>query len=158
MAYISERLTDMYNYTVFSVNLPWYIIDCLGNFETLEDADKAAEQNIREYADKGTYLHQKICKENLPITYSFEDEEMNEGYMYITLPYIKNGCYVLFCPYDDDEKIYGPFKSIKDANRHVFGKYAKKIFRVTTGVMSESMCYAVERKEGSYHIMVNTED
>ena len=78
--------------------------------------------------------------------------------MYITLPYVKNGYYVLFCPYDDDEKIYGPFKSIKDANRHVFGKYAKKIFKVTAGVMFGSMCYAVEKKEGSYYIMVTEED
>ena len=145
----------MYKYIVFEINLPWYNIDSLGSFETLEEANEAAEKNIKDYAEltsETDCFHEKICDSNLPITYSYTNNEMDEGFKYITLPYKENSFWVLFESRDGDKKIYGPYKSVDETNSCVFGEKAKKKFKESMGTFG-SVYYAVERKESNYFIL-----
>lgn len=137
---------------VSAIEVPWRNVECIGVFDSIEEANAAAEKHIREYAGitGEDYVYEPIS--SLGRTYGTVKGNDDDGYEFLFLGYSEGDeLYVLREDWDGDE-LLGPYKSLDEANEKALPPDADQKFEIVPGTMG-SGCYVVEIEaddDGSY--------
>lgn len=137
-------MNDKKRIAVSAIELPWHNIECIGIFDTFDEANKAAEEHIANYASITGESH---TYEPIPCfgqTYGYVGEgDGDDGYEFLFLEYSDGDELYVLKEDEDGEKILGPYKSLDEANEKAIPADCDQKFEVVTGTMSMG-CYPIE--------------
>lgn len=135
---------------VVTIEVPWRNIDCLGVYDDIEQANKAAGELAESFFEltNDEYTFEPI--DCLGETYALS-KDGNDGYEFLYLEYPGYDCCYIRIEdnYTGDVEIKGPFKDHEEANRKVFRKGSKMAFVQTAGTLGPGF-YPVEGRTKTY--------
>lgn len=127
---------------LIAVEIPWNNSESLGIFDSLEEANAAAQDHIANFAElfdeKSIYQGpEKVGEEGYGRTVDESGEENEEGYDYLFLACDGPCVYVAKEPYltGDETTLHGPYKDLAEANAKVLRKVKTK-FAIVAGSFS----------------------
>ena len=119
---------------VIAIDIPWNNSECLGIFDSLEEANEAARKHIGGYSPCGEdtvfYPAEKVGEEGMGVTVDRDGEEQDDGYRYLMLACDGPCVYVAKEPYFGDVTYMGPYKDVDEANAKALRRLKTKFICV----------------------------
>lgn len=128
---------------VSAIDIPWHNIECLGIFDGVKEANKAAKAHIKAFASGEKY---KFYPLSGPGSTTGTMTGSDDGFEFLYLEYEKGKDVYVLKESAEGEEILGPYADLDEASDKALPKGCGKRFELTAGTFGPG-CYPVEDGE-----------